>query len=429
MVGCEQHLMHRAARRGCRHAHCGMVGSGMAAALRSGALCRSVHRDTRSRSVSDIAPESCDVSVVVPVYNEKPNLGRLVDEVRAALEPTGLAWELVLVDDGSKDGSRELYPSLTASCPQLRVVVLRRNFGQSAAFDAGFRHVTGRLVVTMDGDLQNDPKDIPAMVELLEREDCDLVHGWRRKRQDGFLLRTFPSRIANRLIRTVTGTKVHDLGCSLKVYRREIVDDLHLYGEMHRFIAVLAEGVGAKVGEHETHHRARAAGESKYGISRTFKVLLDLMTVWFMRGFETKPIYVFGGLGTLLMTLGTGVAGIVAWQKVVHGDWVHRNPLFLVAILFALVGLQLLGTGLLAEVVVRSWFESRGKPSYVVGRLFGFPGGTRYAADRASRVPSSVPERVSPPAPAPAPVATPLEPHDSGVDALAEPTPQRSTGT
>ncbi|MCC7542054.1 MAG: glycosyltransferase [Deltaproteobacteria bacterium] len=391
-----------------------------------------VHRDRRARFVNDPLPETCDVSVVVPVYNEKPNLGRLVDEVRAAMQPTGLSWELVIVDDGSKDGSRELYPSLVASCPELRVVALRRNFGQSAAFDAGFRHVSGRLVVTMDGDLQNDPKDIPAMVERLDREDLDLVHGWRRKRRDGFFLRTLPSRIANALIRYVTGTKVHDLGCSLKVYRREIVDDLHLYGEMHRFIAVLAEGVGANVGEHETNHRARTAGESKYGIMRTFKVLLDLMTVWFMRGFQTKPIYVFGGIGTSLMTLGTVVAGVVLWQKLAYGDWVHRNPLVLIAVVLALVGIQFFGTGLLAEVVVRTWFESRGKPSYIVGRALGFPGGTLYGADRASRLSIA---RVQLPGAAPQPGPRPEEsaPRPEGEPGreVGEPAPElrRPTGT
>lgn len=357
-------------------------------------MCAPGPRDSAG-PVSEPEPPTLDLSVVVPVYDEAPNLERLVAEVRAALEPSGFSWELVLVDDGSRDGSRALYPKLVESCPELRVVVLRRNFGQSAAFDAGFRHVSGRLVVTMDGDLQNDPQDIPAMVRLLDAEDLDLVHGWRRKRRDGFILRTLPSRIANAIIRRVTGTKVHDLGCSLKVYRREIVDDLHLYGEMHRFIAVLAEGVGARVGEHETHHRARGAGASKYGLTRTFKVLLDLVTVWFMRGFQTKPIYVFGGLGALLLLTGFATAAIVLWEKLADDAWVHRNPLFLVAILFSLVGVQFLGTGLLAEVIVRSWFESRGKPSYVVGRRFGFPDDARFEPERRSWVRTSLPPRVA----------------------------------
>lgn len=315
-------------------------------------------------------PPRLDLSVVVPVYNEVANVEPLVEEIEAALLPTGKRFEIVAVDDGSNDGSREALRALAAKRPHLKVVAFRRNCGQAAAFDAGFRFASGVQVVTMDADLQNDPKDIPAMLAKLD-EGYDFVSGWRRKRSDGFLLRTFPSRIANSIIRRATRTQVHDLGCSLKAYRREITDELRLYGEMHRFIAVLADGMGARICEMEVNHRPRRAGQSKYGLARTFKVMLDLLTVLFMRSFQTKPLHVFGVASLFLFAAASIMCGVVLWEKVAEGVWVHRNPLFIIASVCFLVAFQTLGTGLIAEINVRTYFEARQKPVYLVAETFG----------------------------------------------------------
>src|SRR5690348_15820304 len=241
-----------------------------------------------------------EISVIFPVRNEKENLAALIEEIEVALAPLGRPFEIIAVDDGSTDGSRELLLAIADSNPQLKVVCLRRNYGQSAALDAGFRLASGELFVTLDADRQNDPADIPRLIDVLERDHLDLVAGERVGRQDDFLLRTVPSRIANFFIRRVTRTRIRDLGCALKVYRRHVVNELHLYGEMHRFIAVLLEGMGARSAQVSVNHRRRTSGKSKYGIMRTFKVLLDLVTVWFMRGLQTKPIYFFGGMGMVL---------------------------------------------------------------------------------------------------------------------------------
>lgn len=319
-----------------------------------------------------------DLSVVVPVYNEIDNLVPLVDEIEAALAPLGRPYEVLLVDDGSRDGSRELIRRLVDERPGVRAVLFRRNAGQSAAFDAGFRHAAGAVLVTMDADLQNDPRDIPAMVARLE-QGFDLVSGWRKDRKDGMVLRLIPSRVANALIRRVTGTRVHDLGCSLRVYRRAITDELRLYGEMHRFLVVLAEGQGVRVDEVEVRHRARRAGDSKYGLGRTFKVVLDLLTVWFMQSFQTKPIYIFGGTGAGMIGLSALLSAFVLWERLAQGIYVHRNPLFLVGILLFITGVQMLSVGLLAEIIIRTYFESRGRPAYAIAEVLGAPGATRPA--------------------------------------------------
>jgi glycosyltransferase involved in cell wall biosynthesis len=313
-----------------------------------------------------------DISVILPVFNERENLGPLLQEIEEALEHTGKTYEIIAIDDGSDDGSTALLGELTATHPSLRAIFFRRNSGQAAAFDAGFRNASGDVVVTMDADLQNDPKDIPALIEKLESGGYDLVTGWRKDRKDGALLRKIPSRIANRMIRRMTGTKVHDLGCSLKVYRRHVTDEMRLYGEMHRFISVLAASQGAKIGEMVVNHRARRAGVSKYGIRRTIKVLLDLMTVSFLRGYQTKPIYVFGTLGMLMFGAGTVLSALVLWEKYDEGVWVHRNPLFMVAIMLFLMAFQFVGTGILAEVIVRTYFESQDKTAYTIASRAGF---------------------------------------------------------
>ena len=313
-----------------------------------------------------------DISVVLPIYNERENLIPLLDEIERALAPTNKRFEIIAVDDGSRDGSGDILRQEVARRPYLRVLVFRRNSGQSAAFDAGFRAATGDLVVTMDADLQNDPNDIPALIAKLD-EGFDVVTGWRKHRKDGAVLRKLPSRMANFLIRKLTGTEIHDLGCSLKVYRRHVTDEMRLYGEMHRFISVLADGLGAHVGEVVVNHRARRAGESKYGLMRTFKVLLDLTTVWFMRRYQTKPIYLFGGLGVLMFGAALLLSAFVLYEKLAFGDWVHRNPLFLISITLSLMGMQSIGTGILAELIVRTYFESQGKTAYSIASRAGFP--------------------------------------------------------
>ena len=311
------------------------------------------------------------ISVVLPVYNERENLLPLLDEVEGVLSALDKEYEIIAVDDGSKDGSVEILREAAALRKYLKAIFFRRNSGQSAAFDAGFRAARGDIVVTMDADRQNDPADIPALIAELDK-GFDVVTGWRKKRKDAMFLRTIPSRIANFIIRKLTGTQIHDLGCSLKVYRRHVTDELRLYGEMHRFISVLADGLGARVGELVVNHRPRVAGASKYGVRRTVKVFLDLTTVWFMRRYQTKPIYVFGGLGVLMLFAGTTLSGVVLYEKIADGAWVHRNPLFLIAITCYLMGMQSIGTGILAELVVRTYFESQNKTAYTIASRAGF---------------------------------------------------------
>jgi glycosyltransferase involved in cell wall biosynthesis len=315
-----------------------------------------------------------DISVVLPVFNERDNLIPLLDEIAATLGGMGKRFEIIAVDDGSRDGSDAILRQAAAERPYLKVVFFRRNFGQSAAFDAGFQAASGALVVTMDADRQNDPADIPLLIAKLD-EGFDLVTGWRKNRQDGLLFRKIPSRIANFFIRKLTGAEVHDLGCSLKIYRKQITDELRLYGEMHRFISVLADGMGARVGEVVVNHRPRVAGRSKYGILRTFKVMLDMTTIWFMRRYQTKPIYVFGGLGALMILAGFSLSAFVLYEKIADGAWVHRNPLFLIAITCFLMGMQSIGTGILAELIVRAHFESQQKTAYAIASRAGFPPG------------------------------------------------------
>jgi len=320
------------------------------------------------------SPRAMDISVVLPVYNERENLLPLLDEIERVLTGMNKRFEVIAVDDGSRDGSARVLREAVAQRTYLRVIEFRRNSGQSAAFDAGFRAATGELVITMDADLQNDPADIPALIAKLEEgEGFDVVTGWRKHRKDGAVLRKLPSSIANFMIRRLTGTRIHDLGCSLKVYRHYVTDEMRLYGEMHRFISVLADGQGARVGEVEVNHRARRAGQSKYGLMRTFKVLLDLTTIWFMRRYQTKPIYLFGGLGVLMFLGAFVISGVVLYEKFIDGVWVHRNPLFLIGITCALMGVQSIGTGILAELIVRTYYESQGKTAYSIASRAGFP--------------------------------------------------------
>jgi glycosyltransferase involved in cell wall biosynthesis len=317
-----------------------------------------------------------DVSVVLPIHNEQENVPPLLEEIRAAFESEGRGFEVIAVDDGSTDGTAKLLRRLAAERPWLRVILLRRNCGQSAALDAGFRAAAGRLIATMDADGQNDPADLARLIRTMEAEDADFVTGRRACRHDALILRKLPSRIANAAIRAVTRTRQRDLGCSLKLYRRELVQELNLYGEMHRFIGVLVEGMGARTVEVDVNHRPRTKGKSKYGLSRAYKVILDLLTVWFMRGYETKPIYVFGSAGLLLGAMSVALAGLVLYQKLTAPYvFVHKNPLFILAVIMAVIGVQFLVLGLLAEILVRTYFESRRRPSYHVRERINFEEG------------------------------------------------------
>lgn len=305
------------------------------------------------------------LSVVSPVYNEKENLQLLYDAVIASVTPLNIEWELLLVDDGSKDGSFAELERIQATDPQhVRVISFRRNFGQTAAIAAGIDYARGEVIVLMDADLQNDPADIPMILEKLD-EGYDVVSGWRYNRQDAWLTRTLPSHIANALISWVTGVKLHDYGCTLKAYRREVITGFRLYGEMHRFIPVYAASVGARITEVRVNHHPRRFGKAKYGLERTLKVVLDLFVVKFLSSYANKPIYLFGGFGVGMMTLGGGVL-LFLFIRRLAGISVLQSPLFAVGIMVFLMGFQSAMMGLIAELLARTYHESQGKPTYTV---------------------------------------------------------------
>ena len=306
-----------------------------------------------------------DLSIVVPLYNEAANLPLLVEQLLAALRPMGSSFELVLVDDGSRDGSPAVLEALSRTVPELMAVLLRRNYGQTAAMAAGFEASCGAVIVTLDGDLQNDPADIPLLLAQLS-EGYDLVSGWRHHRQDAAFSRLLPSRLANLLIGRVTGVQLHDYGCSLKAYRREVVANLNLYGELHRFLPALAAIEGARIGEVKVRHHARRHGSSHYGIDRTFRVLLDLLTVWFLKRFLTRPMHVFGVGGLAAIGLGLLMGLWLLGQKLLLGADIGGRPLLLAAVLSLLAGVQLFCFGLLAELQMRTYHESQGRPIYRV---------------------------------------------------------------
>jgi glycosyltransferase involved in cell wall biosynthesis len=306
------------------------------------------------------------LSVVVPLYNEEGSLHQLVEKLLEVLRPLGLAFELVLVDDGSRDATPQILGQMASQVPELVAVLLRRNYGQTAAMAAGFDSSRAPIIVTMDGDLQNDPADIPLLIDTLEEEGYDLVSGWRHQRQDGALNRLLPSLIANRLIARVTGVRLHDYGCSLKAYRREVVADMNLYGELHRFLPALAFIEGARIGEVRVQHHPRRYGNSKYGIDRTFRVLMDLLTVWFMKRFLTRPMHVFGLAGLTTLGLGLLIALWLVGEKLLLGTNIGNRPLLLMAVLAILSGVQLFCFGLLSELQMRTYHESQGRPIYRV---------------------------------------------------------------
>jgi glycosyltransferase involved in cell wall biosynthesis len=309
-----------------------------------------------------------DLSVVIPIRNEAPNIGALYRELTDTLEAGGMSYEIICVDDGSTDASFELLAGLQEGDERVRVIRFRRNFGQTAAFAAGFAHARGRLIVTSDGDGQNDPHDIPALVRLVE-EGHDIACGWRKERKDPFLNRRLPSMIANWLISRSTGVRLHDYGCSLKVFRAEVVKPLKLYGEMHRFLPAIASEMGVSIAETVVNHRPRQHGRSKYGISRTIRVILDLITVKFLLNYATRPLQIFGLVGFAMGTLGMLVTGWLAYQRLFGHQSIANRPALLFGILLIFTGVQLITLGLMAEMQARTYHESQDKPTYVIREI------------------------------------------------------------
>jgi len=316
-----------------------------------------------------------DLTIVVPVLNESENLRPLIEEINAALVGTSLDYEILMVDDGSDDDSFDLIHELHQQYPHLGMIRFRRNFGQTAAFAAGFDKARGKVIVTIDADRQNDPADIPSLLEKLD-EGFDVVNGWRQDRQDGFLLRKVPSYMANRLIARLSGVRLHDRGCSLRAFQVAVVRDLRLYGEMHRFIPELAGAAGFTMAEVPVSHRPRVAGKSKYGISRTFRVVLDLITILFLRRYSARPMHLFGGVGIVSVTVGIlfglYLAFIKIWAGITDGAEGFRSvqigdrPLLTLSVLLIILGVQFIVMGLLAELVVRTYHESQDKPIYYI---------------------------------------------------------------
>ena len=320
-----------------------------------------------------------DLSVVIPIYNEAENVEALCLELLETLNAWGRPYEILLVDDGSTDDSFARLARLQGQFPQLRVIQFRRNFGQTAAFAAGFAHARGRMIATADGDMQNDPRDLPAMVARLEGQAAgdpvvyDIVCGWRKDRKDTFINRRLPSVIANRLISWATGVHLNDYGCSLKVFRAEVIKPLRLYGEMHRFLPALASEMGVRIAEQVVNHRARQFGKTKYGISRTVRVMLDLVTVKFLLSYSTRPLQMFGLIGMVMGGFGVAVLAYLAYIKYFQSQGIGNRPLLMFGILLVFTGVQLLTVGLLAELQARTYHESQGKPIYVVRQILERP--------------------------------------------------------
>lgn len=309
------------------------------------------------------------ISIVIPLYNEEENVRELHARIKPVMDSIGDEYEIIFIDDGSTDNTLALLQEIQTLDDAVIVLSLRRNFGQTAAFAAGFDYSRGDIIVTMDGDLQNDPNDIPKLLELMK--DNDLVSGWRKKRKDPFLSRRLPSIIANSLISKVTGVNLHDYGCSLKAYRRDVIKNLKLYGEMHRFIPAVASWYGVRIAEVETTHHPRLRGKSKYGISRTMKVVLDLITVKFLQSFSTKPLQFFGPIGLFSGVLGFLISLYLSIDKIFSGKDIGGRPLLLLGSLLIIVGIQFIGMGLLGEMMVRVYHETQKKPIYVIKKVIG----------------------------------------------------------
>ncbi len=322
------------------------------------------------------APKQRMVSIVAPIYNERENVSELLHTIVAAMKSADADYEIILVEDGSTDDSlKELIESrleILKKEPELniQIIELRRNFGQTAAIAAGFDKAIGEVIVPMDGDLQNDPTDIPKLLARLD-EGYDVVSGWRRHRKDKLITRKIPSWIANSFIGWITGVKLHDYGCTLKAYSKETVEQMNLYGEMHRFIPAIASWSGARVTEMEVNHHPRLRGVTKYGLGRTFKVLLDLFTIKFLGTFSTRPLHIFGGIGIISLLISFITAAVLVYQKVVYDDSMNRNPLLILTSMFVIMSVQFLLMGLLAEMMCRTYHESQNKPTYMIRRIIG----------------------------------------------------------
>ena len=316
------------------------------------------------------SPTPLRISIVVPLYNEEESIDELYRQLTSALEAYGEDYEVIIVDDGSTDSSFEKLSQIHEQDERWRIVQFRRNFGQTAGFAAGFDQARGDIVITIDADLQNDPADISLLMAKID-EGYDIVSGWRVDRKDTFLSRRLPSIIANRMISRTTGVALHDYGCSLKAYRSEVVKNTDLYGELHRFVPALASGYGVRVAEVPVNHRTREFGQSKYGITRTFRVILDLLTVNFLLGYGTRPIHVFGGFGLLSLGLGMLSGVYLTLVKLIGGQDIGDRPLLMLAVLLILVGVQMIGMGLLGEMVMRTYYESQDKQIYFVREILG----------------------------------------------------------
>tara|TARA_B100000073_G_C23739523_1_gene573310 strand:+ start:203 stop:1162 length:960 start_codon:yes stop_codon:yes gene_type:complete len=303
-----------------------------------------------------------DISIVIPVYNESESIGYLLDEIVNTMKVNNLKYELIVINDGSKDSTTTKLQNISSRIKELKFINLRKNYGQTAALAAGFDNADGEIIITLDGDLQNDPNDIPKLIDNIN-DGYDLICGWRYDRKDKLINRRIPSKIANKIIGFVTGIYLHDYGCSLKAFRKEIINDIKLYGELHRFLPVLANMEGAKIKEIKVNHRSRKYGESKYGIDRTFRVLMDLLTVWFMNKFLTRPMYVFGFVGIIISILSLFATIYLTVIKLMGQD-IGNRPLLLFALILGIAGIQLFSFGLLGELLMRTYHESQNRPIY-----------------------------------------------------------------
>jgi len=322
----------------------------------------------RMRDTSASVTDHLDLSIVIPAINEAESLPGLHAEIGAALSPLTQSYEVIVVDDGSTDATFDTLKCLAASDPHLVAVRLRRNFGQTAAFAAGFNLARGDVVITMDADGQNDPADIPQLLAKID-EGYDIASGWRANRREPFITRRIPSMIANRILAARTGVRLHDSGCSLKAYRNEVVKHVQLYGEMHRFIPALASGMGVRVAEVPVNDRARQFGKSKYGISRTFRVILDLFTLNFLLGFEARPMQLFGGLGLLTGGAGFAILLYLTYLKIAENALLSNRPILWLGVLLVILGVQFMFFGLIAEMITRIYHESADKPTYVIREI------------------------------------------------------------
>ena len=307
------------------------------------------------------------ISIIIPVFNESESIGYLLDEVLCVMHSNKLLFEIVVVNDGSQDNTSNVLDKLTNKIKELSVITLRTNYGQTAAMAAGFDNSNGEILITLDGDLQNDPNDIPKLISHIN-EGYDLICGWRYDRKDKLINRRIPSKIANKLIANVTGLKLHDYGCSLKAFKKEIVNDIKLYGELHRFLPVLAKIEGAKIKEIKVNHRSRKYGSSKYGIDRTFRVLMDLLTVWFMTKFLTRPMYGFGFVGIISILVSLGMTSYLFIIKLLGND-IGNRPLLMFALILGIAGVQLFSFGLLGELLIRTYHESQNRPIYRIRKI------------------------------------------------------------